>query len=155
MDSNRKKRQRFCTQNQQTRKTKKKQAGREMRQNHTKSWSKGPEQLAGTAIQAKEQSCSYFSSFLRLPVSCFLILSIQGGNRENQPSKRRTQEPIATRDRCRDGGGKGTQIRERERDRWNGWRKNCQEGEGDREEGGGGDERMDVREEVGVGEKYG
>jgi hypothetical protein len=91
------------------------------------------------------------------PAPCLQFLDSLYPGREQRES---TQQTENTRTDCYERQmqrrrGKGDQIRERERDRWNGWRKNCQEGEGDREEGGGGDERMDVREEVGVGEKYG
>jgi hypothetical protein len=86
-----------------------------------------------------------------------LILSIQGRNREKQPSRRRTQEPIATRDRCRDGGGEGTEIRERSVEQVEKNRKGMGGGnfvKRERETGRRvgvvtGDERMDVREEAG------
>jgi hypothetical protein len=72
------------------------QTSREMRQNHTKRWSKGSEQLAGTAIQAKGHSCSDFSSILRLPVFCFLILSTQGAEEQRES----TQQTENTRTDC-------------------------------------------------------
>jgi hypothetical protein len=102
---------------------------------------KDSEQPARTAVQAKEQYCSDFSSFLLLPVSCILILSIQGGTERESTQQ---TEDTRTGCSCRDGGGRPNSERERERSvEWveknrkgMGGGKKCQEGEGDREEGG-------------------
>uniref|UniRef100_A0A0A8Y114 Uncharacterized protein n=1 Tax=Arundo donax TaxID=35708 RepID=A0A0A8Y114_ARUDO len=113
----------------------------------TRNWSGVSEQLARTAIQAKEQTCSDFSSFL--PPSPVSRSSPHRERREkerinpaNGGNKNRLQEKEAEMvGRTRPNSERERSVEWVEKNMKNGWRKICQEerrGRGrERQQGGG------------------